>query len=186
VHFLRNALAHAGKGQRQVVLAMINTVFAQQTQEAAIAQWRSVADQLRANFPKLAGVMDEAEADVLAFMSFPKSHRAQIHSTIRWRGSMLRSSDGPTSSAFPRTRRPLRVLWAHCCSSRTMNGNYSGAICRLKGCSRSRRIRPLGCRPSSTEHESNRTKTHGSYTTSGDAIGRSGLKRNMANIPYVH
>jgi len=81
VHFLRNALAHAGKGQRQVVLAMINTVFAQQTQEAAIAQWRSVADQLRANFPKLAVLMDEAEADVLAFMSFPKSHRAQIHST---------------------------------------------------------------------------------------------------------
>ena len=81
VHFLRNALAHAGKGQRQVVLAMINTVFAQQTQEAAIAQWRSVADQLRANFPKLAVLMDEAEADVLAFMSFPKSPRAQIHST---------------------------------------------------------------------------------------------------------
>ena len=29
VHFLRNALAHAGKGQRQMVLAAINTVFAQ-------------------------------------------------------------------------------------------------------------------------------------------------------------
>ncbi len=81
VHFLRNALAHAGKGQRQMVLAMINTVFAQETQEAAISQWRSVADQLRAKFPKLAALMDAAEADVLAFMSFPKSHRVQIHST---------------------------------------------------------------------------------------------------------
>jgi len=30
VHFLRNALAHAGKGQRQMVLAAINTVFAQE------------------------------------------------------------------------------------------------------------------------------------------------------------
>ena len=29
IHFLRNALAHAGKDQRQMVLAMINTVFAQ-------------------------------------------------------------------------------------------------------------------------------------------------------------
>ena len=81
VHFLRNALAHAGKGQRQVVLALINTVFAQETQEAAIAQWRSVADQLRAKFPKLAALMDGAESDVLAFMSFPKAHRTQIHST---------------------------------------------------------------------------------------------------------
>ncbi len=81
VHFLRNALAHAGKGQRQMVLAMINTVFAQETHEAAIAQWRTVADQLRAKFPKLAKLMDGAESDVLAFMSFPKAHTKQIHST---------------------------------------------------------------------------------------------------------
>jgi putative transposase len=81
VHFLRNALAHAGKGQRQVVLALINTVFAQETQDAAITQWRAVADQLRAKFPRLAALMDDAESDVLAFMSFPKSHRVQIHST---------------------------------------------------------------------------------------------------------
>jgi putative transposase len=81
VHFLRNALAHAGKGQRQMVLAMINTVFAQECLEAATAQWRVVADQLRAKFPKLAVMLDKSEADVLAYMSFPKAHRTQIHST---------------------------------------------------------------------------------------------------------
>ena len=81
VHFLRNALAHAGKGQRQMVLAMINTVFAQETLEAAIAQWCVVADQLRAKFPKLAAMLDKSEGDVLAFMSFPKAHHKQIHST---------------------------------------------------------------------------------------------------------
>ena len=81
VHFLRNALAHAGKGQRQMVLAMINTVFAQESQEAASMQWRTVTDQLRAKFPKLATLMEESEADVLAFMGFPKAHRTQIHST---------------------------------------------------------------------------------------------------------
>src|SRR5688572_30942151 len=81
VHFLRNALAHAGKGQRQMVLAMINTVFAQDSHEAAVDQWRTVADQLRGRFPKLAALMDDAESDVLAFMSFPKAHRTQIHST---------------------------------------------------------------------------------------------------------
>jgi putative transposase len=81
VHFLRNALAHAGKGQRQMVLAMINTVFAQENLEAAIAQWRTVADQLRTKFPKLAILMDGSESDVLAYMSFPKAHSKQIHST---------------------------------------------------------------------------------------------------------
>jgi putative transposase len=81
VHFIRNALAHAGKGQRQMVLALINTVFAQDSHEAAVDQWRAVADQLRGKFPKLAALMDDAETDVLAFMSFPKAHRTQIHST---------------------------------------------------------------------------------------------------------
>ncbi len=81
VHFMRNALAYAGKGQRQMVLALINTVFAQETAEAAHAQWRVVADQLRDKFPKLAAMLDEAEHDVLAFMDFPKAHRKQIAST---------------------------------------------------------------------------------------------------------
>jgi putative transposase len=81
VHFLRNALAHAGKGQRQMVLAMINTVFAQESLDAAIAQWRVVADQLRDKFPRLAAMLDSSEPDVLAFMSFPKAHHKQIHST---------------------------------------------------------------------------------------------------------
>ncbi|PQO86631.1 IS256 family transposase [Massilia phosphatilytica] len=81
VHFIRNALAHVGKGQRQAVLAMINTIFVQESAEAASAQWRTVADQLRPKFPKLAAMMDDAEHEVLTFMSFPKAHRVQIHST---------------------------------------------------------------------------------------------------------
>ncbi len=81
VHFMRNALAHAPKGQRQMVAALIRTVFAQETETDARRQWRAVADQLRAKFAKIAKLMDEAEADVLAFMTFPKAHRLQIHST---------------------------------------------------------------------------------------------------------
>lgn len=81
VHFMRNALAYAGKGQRQMVLALINTVFAQETAEAASAQWRIVADQLREKFPKLSAMLDDAESEVLAYMQFPKAHRIQIAST---------------------------------------------------------------------------------------------------------
>lgn len=81
VHFMRNALAHAPKGQRQTVAALIRTTFAQETEADARRQWRVVADQLRERLPKLATLMDEAEADVLAFVTFPKAHRLQIHST---------------------------------------------------------------------------------------------------------
>jgi putative transposase len=81
VHFMRNALAHAGATQRRMVSAAIATAFAQDTADAAHQQWRTVADQLRTKFPKLAALMDSAEHDVLAFMQFPKAHRLQIHST---------------------------------------------------------------------------------------------------------
>jgi len=81
VHFMRNVLAHAGKSGRRVVSAFIATAFAQDDATAASAQWRRVADQLRPKLPKLAALMDEAEPDVLAYMSFPAAHRTKLHST---------------------------------------------------------------------------------------------------------
>jgi len=81
VHFMRNVLAHAGKQGRRVVAAFIATAFAQEDAETARSQWRQVADQIRPKVAKLAALMDEAETDVLAFMSFPKDHRPKIHST---------------------------------------------------------------------------------------------------------
>jgi transposase-like protein len=77
---MRNVLAHAGKSGRRVASAFIATAFAQETPEAASTQWRAVADQIRPRVPKLASIMDEAEHDVLAYMSFPKEHRTKLHS----------------------------------------------------------------------------------------------------------
>jgi len=96
VHFLRNALAYANKGQRQMVFALINTIFAQETADAAHGQWRIVTDQLREKLPKLAAMMDGAEHEVLTFMDFPKEHRVKIHSTNvleRLNGEIKRRSD---------------------------------------------------------------------------------------------
>ena len=78
---MRNALAHAGKSGRRVVSAFVATAFAQDDAGAARQQWRRVADQLRPKVPKLAALMDEAEPDVLAYMTFPQQHRAKLHST---------------------------------------------------------------------------------------------------------
>lgn len=81
MHFTRNALAHPGKGHRRIVSAWIGTAFAEAEADAAHKQWSDVADQLRPRVPKLARLMDSAEADVFAFTAFPKAHRAKIHST---------------------------------------------------------------------------------------------------------
>ncbi len=78
---MRNVLAHATKSGRRVVSAFIATAFAQDDAEGARSQWRKVADQLRPKTPKLAVLMDEAEADVLAYMAFPAAHRTKLHST---------------------------------------------------------------------------------------------------------
>ncbi len=81
VHFMRNLLAHAGRQGRRVVSAFVATAFAQDDADSAAAQWRLVADQLKPKAPKLAALMDEAQHDVLAYMSFPREHRQKLHST---------------------------------------------------------------------------------------------------------
>lgn len=81
VHFMRNALAHVPRRQHQMVAAVIRTAFVQEDQAQARAQWREMADKLRARFPKLGELMDSAEDDVLAFMAFPKEHWPQLAST---------------------------------------------------------------------------------------------------------
>jgi putative transposase len=113
VHFLRNALAYANKGQRQAVLAVINTIFVQDSPESASAQWRLVTDQLREKFPKLAAMMDAAEQDVLAFTSFPKAHRLQIHSTNpleRLNAEVKRRTN--VVGIFPNERAIIRLVGA--------------------------------------------------------------------------
>ncbi len=81
VHFMRNALANVAAKQRGMVAAAIRTTFTQETEKEAHAEWRAVADRLRERFPRASAVMDAAENDVLAYLSFPKSHWSQIHST---------------------------------------------------------------------------------------------------------
>ena len=113
VHFLRNALAHANKGQRQMVFALINTIFAQESAKLAHEQWRVVTDQLREKFPRLAAMMDEAEYEVLAFMDFPKEHRVKIHSTNvleRLNGEIKRRAD--VVGIFPNENAVRRLVGA--------------------------------------------------------------------------
>ena len=113
VHFMRNAMAHAGKTQRRIVSAWIGTAFAEADAPGAKAQWRQVADQLRSRVPRLAALMDTAEEDVLAFMCYPKEHRAKIHSTNpleRLNGEIKRRTD--VVGIFPNEAAAIRLVGA--------------------------------------------------------------------------
>ena len=113
IHFMRNALAYAGKTQRRVVSAWIGTAFAQDDAAAARKQWRQVADQARPRVPRLAALMDDAEADVLAYMGFPAQHRAKLHSTNpleRLNGEIKRRSE--VVGIFPNEAAVIRLIGA--------------------------------------------------------------------------
>lgn len=113
VHFQRNALAHAGKSSRRVVSAFIATAFAQPDHATAKTQWRLVADQMRPKLPKLATLMDTAEEDVLACMTFPAQHRAKLHSTNpieRLNGEIKRRTD--VVGIFPNDDAIVRLVGA--------------------------------------------------------------------------
>jgi transposase-like protein len=113
VHFMRNVLAHAGKQGRRVVSAFIGTAFAQDDAEKARTQWRNVADQLRPKVPKLAGLMDDAEADVLAYMNFPAAHRTKLHSNNpieRLNGEIKRRTE--VVGIFPNEAAIIRLVGA--------------------------------------------------------------------------
>ncbi len=113
VHFMRNALAHVGSKQRQMVAAAIRTAFTQETQDAARAEWRTIADRLRERFPKLGQLMDEAEDDVLAHLAFPKDHWPQLHSTNpleRLNGEIKRRTD--VVAIFPNEAAIVRLIGA--------------------------------------------------------------------------
>ena len=113
VHFMRNVLAHVPKGQRQMVAALVRTVFAQESEAESRRQWRVVADQLRERFPKIGALMDKAETDVLAHTTFPKAHRLQIHSTNpleRLNAEVKRRTD--VVGIFPNRAAVIRLVGA--------------------------------------------------------------------------
>jgi putative transposase len=110
---MRNVMAHAGKSGRRVVSAFMSAAFAQDDADAAKAQWRKVADQLRPRLPKLAGLLDEAETDVLAYMTFPAAHRAKLHSTNpleRLNGEIKRRTE--VVGIFPNEAAIVRLVGA--------------------------------------------------------------------------
>lgn len=80
VHFMRNVGSAVASKQVPPVMAAIKTIFAHTEPDAVEVQWDRVGDTLADSFPKVAAMMREAKADVLAFRVFPKAHWQKIWS----------------------------------------------------------------------------------------------------------
>lgn len=81
VHFMRNALANVPKTAGPMVASIIRTIFAQPDAGHVHAQYAEVVRMLTRSHPKVAGMLEDARDDLLAFTSFPVAHWRQIWST---------------------------------------------------------------------------------------------------------
>jgi transposase-like protein len=81
VHFARNLLALVPKSHQDMVAAVFRTIFAQPDADTVSSTWDQVRDQLGDRFPKIAVLMDDAKAEVLAFTAFPRAHWVKVWST---------------------------------------------------------------------------------------------------------
>jgi len=112
-HFMRNALCLVPKGAQQMVAATIRTVFVQPDAASARETWRRVADQLRARFARVAQLMDDAEDEVLTYLSFPPEHWRQLWSNNpqeRLNKEVKRRTD--VVGIFPNDRAIVRLVGA--------------------------------------------------------------------------
>ncbi len=81
VHFTRNAVAQAPKHTQNAVSAVVRQIFAQPERKAAQQQLQHAVSSLESRLPKVAHMLVDAEADLLAHMDFPTAHWRQIRST---------------------------------------------------------------------------------------------------------
>jgi putative transposase len=81
VHFLRDMLGHVSRAQQPLVSGAIRGIFTAATAAEARQRLGQVVDQLGVHAPKVAALLEDAEADLLAFYAFPAEHWSKLRST---------------------------------------------------------------------------------------------------------
>lgn len=81
VHFMRNAAARLTKASQEEWLGRLKQVFQALDEAEAHQRMQALILDSERKQPGFAALLQEAEAEVLSYMSFPKTHWRRIHST---------------------------------------------------------------------------------------------------------
>src|SRR5829696_684087 len=81
VHFLRDMLGHVAKTQQPMIAAAIRGIFQASSLVEARERLVEVVDKLAAAAPKVARLLEAAEAELLAFYQLPAEHWSKLRST---------------------------------------------------------------------------------------------------------
>jgi putative transposase len=81
VHFLRDCLGHARRDQHGLLAALIRPIFNAENFAQARDRLSEAVAHLEGRLGKVAGLLEEAESDILAFYAFPADHWRKLRST---------------------------------------------------------------------------------------------------------
>jgi putative transposase len=81
VHFLRDMLGHVNKAQQPMIAAAIRGIFQAANLDEAHQRLAEVVDRLQPVAPKVARLLEDAEAELLAFYQLPREHWSKLRST---------------------------------------------------------------------------------------------------------
>jgi putative transposase len=115
VHFLRDCLGHARRDQHGLLAALIRPIFNAESQDAARDRLSEAVAHLDGRLAKVATLLEDAEADILAFYAFPSSHWRKLRSTNpleRFNREVGRRTD--VVGIFPDDRSLIRLAGMLC------------------------------------------------------------------------
>jgi transposase-like protein len=113
VHFVRDMLAHCRRDQRGLVAAALREVFQADDQAHARQRVSYVLERLQSVAPKVCGLLEEAEDDLIAFYLLPAEHWSKLRSTNpleRVNKEIARRAD--VVGIFPNDQAAIRLVGA--------------------------------------------------------------------------
>jgi putative transposase len=115
VHFLRDGFGHARKDQHGLLGALIRPVFAADSLAQARDRLSEAVAHLDGRLSKIATMLEDAEAEILAFYAFPPGHWTKLRSTNpleRFNKEVGRRTD--VVGIFPDDRSLIRLAGMLC------------------------------------------------------------------------
>ena len=114
VHLMRNAAGNAATRQKRgAVLSILKTVFAERDPELVREPYHLAAEQIEEFRPKAAELLEDAEADALAYLDFPYEHHVRLRTNnVQERANRELKRRSRVVQVFPSRKSLIRMMGA--------------------------------------------------------------------------